>query len=486
MSHLQSQVIHGVFWRFSEQFGTQIISFVVSVLLARILGPEEFGTVALLTIFLAISQSLVNGGLGISLIRKAEIDDLDLNSVFYFNLAFSGLMYFVLFFSSPLIADFYDKPILIPVLRVSSLTLLFGAVNGVQNAVLTRGMLFAKSFWITLPGTIVHGAVGIVMAYCGCGLWSLVWSTIAGTAASTLLRWFLIGWRPSRRFSFVRLDALFKFGSRMLATSLIATFSDQIYGLLIGKWYSAKDLAFFNRGDHIPQMLMNTVQASISGVTLPALSKMQNDNDRLRNAVRKINRTSTFVICPMMFGLAAISETLVRILLTEKWIPSVPYMRLMCLTCAIWPVYVVNLQVIAAKGKGSLYLVLEIAKKVSLLFMLFLTFRHGVLAIAVGRAALTPVCVLINSWPNGKLIGYSSFAQICDITPNLLISALMAVVVLAIGEIAMPQYLLLAVQIVCGICIYFAMVFVFQRQQMSFLIDRIRNHFSTEKKQSGF
>ena len=488
MSQLKSQVIHGVIWRSAEQFGTQIISLSVSLILARLLGPEEFGTVALLSIFLALSKCLVSGGLGISLVRKKDVDELDLNSVFYCNLTISVLMYLVLYVAAPVIASFYNKPILIPVLRVSALSLVLGGVNAVQEAVLSRRMLFARSFWITLPGTIVHGVVGIVMAYCGFGLWALVWSTLAGNLVATGLRWFLIGWLPAWQFSFQRLGALFRFGTKMLATSLIATFSDQLYGLLIGKWYSARDLAFFNRGDHIPQMLMNTVQASISGVTLPAFSKMQDDNSRLRNAVRRVLTTATFILCPMMLGLAAVSETLVRILLTDKWLPCVPYMRLMCFTCALWPMYVVNLQVVAAKGHGSLYLYLETAKKAALLLALLLTFRHGVFAIAAGRAALTPLCVLINSWPNRRLIGYSTWSQFRDVLPNFLVSGVMALCVVALGELMnSPRlWMELAAQLVCGIVVFAILALVFQRQLFHDTVQHFASKFlhkelSTEK-----
>lgn len=307
VTNLKNQVFRGVLWRFAEQFGTQIISFAVSVILACILGPEEFGTVALLTIFLALSSCLVNSGFGTALIQKKDADDLDFNSVFYLSLALSALLFGALWFSAPVIAGFYGKPVLISVLRVSAIKLIFDGLNGVQNAVLARQMLFNRSFWITLSGTFVGGVMGIWMAYSGFCIWSLVWSSLAGGFVSTAVRWFLIRWRPAFQFSWQRLKGLFAFGSRMLGVSLLDTFFTQIYGLLIGKWYSDSDLAYFNRGEHLPQVVMNSIQGSIGSVVFPALSKMQDDKAKLKSAMRKVMKTSSFIVFPMMFGLAALA-----------------------------------------------------------------------------------------------------------------------------------------------------------------------------------
>ena len=462
MGSLRKQVISGVLWRFAEQFGTQIITFVVSIVLARLLGPEEFGTVALLTIFLALSQCLVNSGFGTALIQKKDADDLDFNSVFYLSLALSALLFGALWFSAPAIADFYGKPVLISVLRVSAIKLIFDGLSGVQNAVLARQMLFNRSFWITLSGTLVGGVTGIWMAYSGLGIWALVWSSLAGGFVSTAVRWFLIGWRPAFQFSWQRLAALFKFGSRMLSSSLLDTFFTQIYGLLIGKWYSASDLAYFNRGEHIPQMAMNSVQGSIGSVIFPALSKMQDDKAKLKRAMRKVMQTSSFFVFPLMFGLAAVSKPLILVLISEKWLPAVPYMQLACISYALWPIHVANLQAIQAVGRSDVFLKLDIIKKCAILITLILTFRHGVLAMALGRVAVAPLSVWINSFPNKRLINYSQREQCLDLLPTFLTAVGMGLLVLLTSTFLTNDFAQLIVGVVVGIITYLLLSVVFR------------------------
>ena len=474
MGSLRKQVISGVLWRFAEQFGTQIITFVVSIILARLLGPEEFGTVALLTIFMALSQCLVNSGFGTALIQKKDADDLDFNSVFYLNLASSILIYGVLWVGAPVIAGFYGKPVLIPVLRVSAIKLIFDGLSGIQNAVLARQMLFNRSFWITLSGTLVGGITGIWMAYSGFGIWALVWSSLLGGGVSTTARWFLIGWRPAFQFSWQRLAGLFKFGSRMLGSSLLDTFFTQIYGLLIGKWYSASDLAYFNRGEHIPQMAMNSVQGSISSVIFPALSKMQDDKAKLKRAMRKVMQTSSFFVFPMMFGLAAVSKPLILVLISEKWLPAVPYMQLACLSYAFWPIHVANLQAIQACGRSDVFLNLEMIKKIMLIVVLFVTFKHGVLAIALGRLFIAPLSVYINSFPNKRLIDYSQAEQLRDLSPEFILSVFMAVVAWSMSLLFKNIVFQLMSGVVSGVVVYVFGALVIRRSLVLSVLQKTR------------
>ncbi len=451
---LKKKVISGVLWRFAEQFGTQIITFVVSVVLARILGPEEFGTVALLTIFLALSSCLVNSGFGTALIQKKDADDLDYNSVFYLSLSISLLLYGVLWLSAPAIAGFYGRPILVLVLRVAAVRVIFDGINGVQNAVLARNMLFHRSFWITLSGTLVGGMTGIWMAVSGFGIWALVWSSLVGGFVATVVRWFMIGWRPSFRFSWKRLAGLFKFGSRMLGSGLLDTFFNQIYSLLIGKWYSAADLAYFNRGEHVPQTVMNGIQGSISSVVFPALSKMQDDKPKLKRAMRKVMQTSSFFVFPMMFGLAAVSKPLVLVLLTDKWLPAVPYMQLACVSYAFWPIHVANLQSIKALGRSDIFLRLQIVKKVATVVVLLFTFRQGVLAMAIGRVLLAPFGVWLNTLPNKRLVGYSQREQLYDLAPEFFVSVFMSVVVVFVTSLFSNEWYQLLVGVLLGSLVY--------------------------------
>lgn len=450
MTTLKNQVIGGVVWRTLEQFGTRGISVVVSIVLARILGPEEFGTVALLTIFLTLSSCLVNSGFSMALIQKKDVDDLDLNSVFYLNLAISLLIFGVLWICAPAIASFYGKPILVPVLRLSSVKLIIDAANGVQNVVLSRNMLFNRSFWISLSGIITNGVVGIWMAYTGFGLWALVWSFISGGLVATVVRWSLIGWRPTLQFSFTRLSSLFRFGSKMLWSSILETFSSQVYGLLIGKYYSAVDLAYFNRGANLPNLAMDSILGSISGVVFPALSKIQADKVRLKTAMQRILQTSSAVIFPLMFGLAAVAEPLIRLLYSDKWLMAVPYMQIACLGYALWPIHVANLQVIQAVGRGDIYLRLEIIKKVLIAVSILASFPYGAIALAFGKMLLSPISLYINCHPNTKLLDYSPSEQLLDVLPTFLLSVAMGVGVFSLSFFLDRPVVLLPLQILFG------------------------------------
>lgn len=462
MASLKKQVVVGVIWRMLEQFGSQLITFAVSVVLSRILEPAEFGTVALLAIFVTLSGCLVQSGFGNALIQKKGADDLDFNSVFYFSLSLSAVIYCVLWFCAPVIASFYNKPILVMVLRITAVKLIFDAVSGVQNAILNRKMLFNRSFWITLAGSITAGAIGIYMAYHGYGLWSLVWSSVIGSFVGMVVRWFLIGWRPGLQFSWGRLSGLFGFGSKMLFSGLLETFFTQIYGLLIGKWYSTTELAFFNRGEHLPLLSMNCIQGSIGSVIFPALSKLQDQKDKLRSSMRQITRLSSFIVFPLMFGLAAVSEPLIRFLFTDKWLPAVPFMRLACVSYAFWPLHVANLQVIQALGRGDIYLKLEIIKKTLQILTLVCSFKYGVFAIAFTKMILSPVALYINSYPNKRLISCSQNEQFHDIFSSLILSVVMSAFVFTFSFFIENLTLLLAMQVIFGVAIYVCGAFIFQ------------------------
>lgn len=474
MTDLKQKVIHGVFWRALERFGTQGISFVVSIILARLLGPEEYGTIALLYIFLAIAGVLVDSGFGTALIQKKEADDLDFNSIFYFNLVVSVVLYGVLWFAAPWIADFYDKPILIPVLRWSALTLMLNGVNGIQNAVLAREMKFNLSFWISLSGTISQGVIGISMAYMGYGLWALVFSSLGSQAISTLARWFLIGWTPSLQFSLGRVRQLFGFGSRMMLSGVLDTFFNQVYGLLIGKWYTPADLAYFNRGDSMPNMVMTSVQGVIGSVAFPALSKLQDEKEKLKSVMRRMMLTSSFIVFPAMFGLAAVAKPLVLLLLTEKWLPAVPYLQLACISYAFWPIHIANLQVIQACGRSDIFLNLEIIKKILLILSILLTFKYGVLALACGRATLGPIFAVINAFPCKKLIGYSPIEQTWDIAPNLMIGCLASILAYLPLLMIENTYLLLAIQVLIGMIVFTGTAFMFKIESVTYLLKNMK------------
>jgi len=456
MSHsLKQKVISGVLWSGLERIGTQVVTFVVGIILARLLKPSDFGTITLITIFIALSQVFVLAGFGRALIQKREVTEQDYNSVFYLSLSVATLLYSVLYVAAPTISAFYKEPVLINILRLLSLTLFLGAMNTVQYAVLSREMKFKLSFKVSLIAISVSGVVGISMAYCGWGVWSLVASNLSGQVATTAALWAVVRWRPALIFSLSAVRQLFRFSSKLLASSLLDTFFNNLYNLIIGKLFNPAVLGHYSRGQSIPNLLMASLTDTISGVIFPALSACQTDRERVRDITRKAIRTTCFLTFPMMFGLAAVAKPLVLGLLTEKWLPCVPYLQLSCITLSFWPIHTANLQALTAMGESGTFLLLEIIKKALILVMIAGTFRYGVIAMVIGQAITGFFCAIINAWPSKRLIDYSIMWQLKDLYPPLLLAIGMAGAVYGLGLFIGSPCLLLAAQVLCGMVIYF-------------------------------
>lgn len=432
--NLKEKVAKGAVWTLAEKVSCQAVSFIVGMILARLLTPTDYGTVALTVVFFAVANVLVDGGFGNALIQKKDADDLDFNSVFYLNLALSLVAYGVLSLAAPWIADFYQTPVLKSIVRVSALCLFFNAVNAVQNAELIKRMLFHLSFRISLITTVTSAACGITLAFLGYGVWALVWSSLIAGLVGVVARWLIIAWRPQLIFSTKRLRPLFAYGWKMAASSLLDSFFANLNGLLIGKFYTKADLAFVNKGQGLPQLAMNQVDETLGRVSFPALVQLQDDKIRLRDAMRRMMRCSTFLVFPLMMGVAACAESELRLLYGEQWVPAAPYMRLACFTFAFWPFHTINLKGIQALGRSDVFLKLEIVKKVIFLLVIVLFFRFGVYAFMAACAfALGPLTVIINAWPNKKLLDYSFRKQLMDVFPAVVICIVEAGVVLGIG-----------------------------------------------------
>lgn len=431
---LKSKVAKGAVWTLMEKLSTQVVGFVVGMVLARLLTPNDYGTVALTAIFFAVAGVLVDGGFGGALIQKKDADDLDFNSVFYLNLGLSVLAYVALFLAAPWIARFYDTPELTAIVRVSAMSFLFNAVNAIQNAELTKKMLFHLSFRISLITCFTSAVCGITLAFLGFGVWALVWSSLISGFVGVIARWFIIAWRPRLMFSWSRLKPLFSFGWKMAFSGLLDTFFTHVNGLLIGKFYSKEDLAFVNKGNSLPQLVMNQIDETLGRVSFPALVVMQDDRDRLRDAMRRMIQCSTFLVFPLMVGVALCSNTLLRLFYGVQWMPAVPYMMLACFSFALWPFHTVNLRGIVAVGRSDIFLKLEIVKKVLKLVVMLSALRYGVFAfVAASAFALGPMGVIINVWPNRRLLGYTIGMQLKDVFPTALICIVEAVVVCGVG-----------------------------------------------------
>ena len=472
---LRRKIFMGLIWNALEQFGSRLVHFVVAIILARLLGPEEFGTIALLSIFMFYASLLVNSGFGKALVQEKDIQDVDYDSIFYVNLLTGLMIYGVLFMAAPCIAGFYGKPILVPVLRWSALGIVLNALNVVQSAVLSREMWFNCSFWISAVSSIVSGVVGIGMAYSGYGIWSLVASGLGGSIAATIVMWIVVGWRPHLAFSIQRVRKLFSFGSKLLVSWAIGSAVTQSYGPIIGKCYSAADLAFFNRGESLPTTVMGSVEAVISRVMFPALASVQNEKERLVALMRRMMSFNTMLIFPSMIGLAALAEPAIRLLLTDKWIAAVPFLQLACIFYACRPINVANVQVIQALGEGGLYFRLEMLKTAINVLILLISLKFGIIAIAVGRVVSTVLAVLVNMKPCSRIIGYTYRMQFTDLLPYMVAAGLMGSVIWLLASfMSLSPLSLLLILIPVGALLYAGLLWMVKADAFMYALNLIK------------
>ena len=444
MSGLKQKVVKGTLWVLMEKLSTQGVGFVVTLVLARLLTPDDYGAVAVLSIFIILANVLVDSGFGQSLVQKKEATELDFNSVFYTSLVLSGILYAALFFSAPWIADFYRSPELVGILRVTAVGVFFAAVNGVQNAELNRKMLFYLSFRISLLSSISSAIVGLTCAFLRMGPWALVWQNFTLGLVGVIARWFFIAWRPKRMFSFTALKGLWAFGWKLAVSNLVASFFANLYGLIIGRVYTRADLAFVQKGGVLPNLVMNNVNESLGRVAFPAMAQMQDDPVRLRAAMRRMVMISTFFVFPLMVGIAVCSESIIHLLYGSKWLPAVPFAMIACFDMAMWPIHTTNLQVITALGRSDIFLKLELIKKALVVLTMFSFYRFGVWGfVFASTVTLGPVSMLLNAAPNQRLLGYSVVQQLRDIMPACILALIMGSVVYGVGVLgklwAMPH-----------------------------------------------
>ena len=479
---MKDGVIKNFVWRFAERCGAQLVTFIVSIVLARILAPEDYGKIALVTVFTAIMQVFVDSGLGTALIQKKDADDLDFSSVFYFNFAICLILYMIMFLLAPLIANFYRDESLVPIIRVISLTIVISGVKGIQQSYVSRNMLFKRFFFATLGGTIFSAVLGIWMAYAGAGVWAIVAQQLSNTTIDTLILWITVKWHPQKEFSWERLKKLLSFGWKMLASSLLDTIYNNLRNLVIGRIYSSADLAYYNQGDKMPSVIVNNINTSIDSVLLPTMANAQDDCTRIKEMTRRAIKMSTYAMAPLMMGLAFCAEPIIRLVLTEKWLPCVPYLRIFCITYMFYPIHTANLNAIKAMGRSDMFLKLEIAKKVVGIFLLILTMNFGVMAMAYSLLVGSVLNQIINSWPNRKLLLYGYTEQIKDILPSILLAVGMGGCVYFVGLIHLPTIVVLLLQICMGAMIYIGISALLRFEEFTYIIDLILGFVNRYKK----
>lgn len=468
------KVVHNFIWRFAERSGAQLVTFIVSIVLARILAPEDYGKIALITVFTTIMQVFVDSGLGTALIQKKDADDIDFSSVFFFDFAMCLILYAIMFLAAPFIADFYRDDSLTAIVRVISLTIIISGVKGIQQSYVSRNMLFKRFFYATLGGTIFSAFLGIALAYAGCGVWAIVAQQLSNTAIDTLILWLTVKWRPKKMFSWNRLKGLLSFGWKMLASSLLDTVYTNLRSLIIGKMYSSADLAFYNQGEKFPNVIATNINTSIDSVLLPTMASEQDDHVRVKAMTRRAIKTSTYIMAPLMMGLAFCAEPIVRLVLTDKWLACVPFLRIFCITYMFYPIHTANLNAIKAMGRSDLFLKLEVVKKVVGMTLLLSTMWFGVMAMAYSLLVGTVTGMIINSWPNRKLLNYAYWEQMKDILPGILLAVGMGCCVSLVSLLHLSNAVTLLIQIPLGAVIYIGASALLRLDSYEYLMSMVR------------
>ncbi len=450
MISLKQKTVTGLKWSSIESFSSQGISFVIGIIIARILSPSDYGIIGMILIFTEISTVFINGGFGAALIRKQNRTESDLSTVFYYNIVVSLFFYLVLFISAPFIANFYNSPILTMVVRVVSLNMVIGALGSIQSTILNIAIDFKTQTKITVISLIITGTIGISMAYMGYGVWALVFQGLASTIISTGLLWFFIGWKPKLVFSINSFKELFGFGSKLMLSGLLDSVYKNIYQVVIGKKFTSAELGYFTRAKGLAQLPSSNITNIIQRVTFPVLSEMQDDIMHLGYNYRKLLKMSAFIIFPLMMLLFGLSEPLILILLTEKWLPAVPLLQVLCFSYMFYPIHAINLNLLQVKGRSDLFLRLEIIKKVMITIVLFTTAPLGVLVMCYGIIFTSIIALIINTYYTGRLIKVGFFKQIRDIFPIMIISFITGFLAYFPSLILTESYLQLGLGVLLG------------------------------------
>ena len=474
---MNQQIGRGLLWKLLERFGVSGTQFVLQIILARLLDPAHYGVLSIMIIFTTLANVFVQNGFNTALIQNKDVTEEDYSSVLWVSLGISVLIYGAIFFGAPLVGAFYEMPDIVVPLRVLALMLFPGALNSVQLAKVSREMDFKKVFYSNMGGILISGAAGIVIALMGGGLWALVAQTMLNIFAACIVMFFTV--RLKLRFvcNWHRVKVLFSYGWKLLVSSLLDTLYQDLRSLVIGKKYNSDTLGYYNRGKQFPQFIINAVASTTQSVLLPAMSKQQDDREELKILTRNSIMISSYIVFPVMAGLAGGATPLISLLLTEKWLPSVPYMQIYCFTLAFYPVHMCNLQAINAMGRSDIFLKLEIVKKglgIGALLVAVFCFDSPI-AIAMTGAFTTVISCFINAYPNKKLIDYSYFEQMRDILPSIAAAVVMLGAVLAVQLLGLGAFATLAVQIALGVAVYAAVSVIFRLEPFRLLLNMLKN-----------
>lgn len=477
MSSLKDKTVKGVIWSAVDRFSAQGIQFVFSILIARLLVPEDYGVVAMLGIFMAVSQTFIDSGFGAALIRKVDRTEEDFSTVFYFNIIVATVFYFVLFFAAPAIANFYNTPLLESITKVVALNLIISSLSGIHNAKLSIAIDFKSRAKISIVSTILTGTVGLWMAYNGYGVWALVVQNLFSSAIRTVLLWVIVKWYPKLVFSWKSFKELFSFGSKLLASALLDTLYNNIYTLVIGKVFSPTTLGVYSKANALAKFPSSNITSVLQSVTFPVLSTIQNEEDRLADAYKRFLKIAAFVVFPLMIGLSAVADPFIRLVLTDKWEGAIYLLQIMCFWMMWYPIHAINLNILQVKGRSDYFLKLEIIKKIQGVIVLCVTVPMGIVAMCYGSLISSIISLVWNTHYTKKLIGYGFFAQMKDLLPIIVHALVMGLIVAIVVHFMPTLWLKLIVGVLTGIIYYIAGAYVMKFPEMDeiFIVLKIKS-----------
>lgn len=474
MAYRKETLVTSTIWKLLERFSSQAVSFVVTIILARILIPEEYGIIAILMVFINLANVIVDGGLNTALVQKKNADNIDFSTIFLFCMGLACILYLILYFCAIPISRFYSNDLLVPVLRILSLNLFFNSFNAIQRAYVSRNMLFKKLFYSNLISVIISGIIGILLAYNGFGVWALVAQQLIGQLVISIVLCFAVKWKPTFVFSSDRFKGLFDYGWKIFLSNIIIAIYEDIRSVFIGKIYQPATLAYYDRGKQFPSLVMTNINTSLQTILLPAFADIQDDRLRVKEVMRKSMKVTNFCVIPLLVGLIVAAKPLVLFILTEKWLPAVPFMQIFCVAFILMPIQSSNICAIKALGYSGITLKIELMKKVIEAIILIVSFCINVYAVAVGVVIYNLICVIINLYPNKKLLNYGLVEQISDVLPILLCSALMGMFVFWIQLLPIPIFCVLILQFLAGAILYIMLSRLFKIDSLGYVVSMIK------------
>lgn len=472
---LKQKVASGLLWRFGERILSQGVSFVISTILARLLMPEYYGKISLVLIFINLANVFITNGLGEALIQKKDADDSDFSTVFFCSLGVGSILYLILFFCADWVAAFYKDPEIVPVLRVLSLQLPLSSILTVQNAYVSKHLMFKKFFFSTLGGSLVSGVIGIIMALNGAGVWALVQQYLVNSTISIMVLFAIVPWRPKMLFKKNSAKQALSFGWKLVAASFINQLYSEARSIIIGTKYSTVDLAYYQKGDHFPALVITNINASINNVLFPAMAAVNNEQERLRNMTRRSMKLTSYIIFPMLTGLMAVAIPMIRLLLTEKWLPCVPFLYMGCMYWMFQPMQTANYQAIKAVGRSDICLKLEFVKKGIGVVLILISMQFGVYALSLSGCVMASISMLLNMIPNRKLIGYQLKDQFADIAPAFILAAFMGGLVYCISLLHLHDLITLVLQVLAGAVIYVSGSILLKIDSFEYLLSFVKS-----------